>query len=69
MKVSSDAHNENGDDILYVSPHDYKINISQHINEFILMHIPMKAVCSLSDQECNLEMLKKLEEYSNLLNN
>ncbi len=58
---------EDGDDVIWLNPEDYQINLAQIIYEYIILSIPLKHVHP-SDHEgkssCNPEMLKKLKEYT-----
>ena len=53
------------DDIIYLSPTDSKIDISQIIYENIIFSIPLKRVHPVKNgkSQCNPEMLKKLNKY------
>jgi len=37
---------ESEDDLVYISSHDYKLNIAQHIFDFVNVSIPIKNTCS-----------------------
>jgi len=55
------------DNIINISDISNKINISNHIYEFIVLSIPVKHQHPLDDKgnrTCNAEMLKRLESYS-----
>ena len=58
---------EPGDDVIWLHPDDFQINVAQIIYEYICLSVPLKHVHP-SDEEgknsCNPEMLKKIEEYS-----
>lgn len=53
------------DDIIYISPSESEINISQVIYENIIFSIPLKRVHPVKNgkSQCNSEMLKKLNKY------
>jgi len=53
------------DDIIYLSPTDSKIDISQIIYENIIFSIPLKRVHPVKNgkSQCNPQMLKKLNKY------
>ena len=65
MKVANErVTNSMDDDIIYVSPKDFKINIADHINEFILMEIPIKVTCDLAGLKCDSAMIERLNQFS-----
>jgi uncharacterized protein len=37
---------ESEDDLIYISSHDYKLNVAQHIFDFVNVSIPIKNTCS-----------------------
>lgn len=45
VKVSEHPR-ESDDDLIYISSHDYKINIAQHMFDFVNISIPIKNTCS-----------------------
>ena len=49
----SDHVSESDDDLVYISSHDYKINIAQHIFDFVLVAIPIKNTCADVGQTCD----------------
>jgi len=62
-----ETESEEGDDVIWLHPDDYQINVAQIIYEYISLSVPLKHVHP-ADKEgkssCNPEMLKKIEEYS-----
>lgn len=58
---------EDDDEVIWLHPEDYQINVAQIIYEYIILSVPLKHVHP-SDKEgkssCNPEMLKKLKEYT-----
>lgn len=59
---SSDREDPN---VLIIAPEDDKINIAQHLYEFIILQIPMKKTCEMDrmgEKECNPKMMARLEE-------
>ena len=58
---------EDGDDVLWLHPDDYQINVSQIIYEYICLSIPLKHLHP-ADKEgksgCNPDMLMKIKEYT-----
>lgn len=61
-----EPENINDDEIMWIMHGDHKLNLAQLIYEFIVVSIPLKHMHpSLKNGEygCNLEMIKKLEQY------
>ncbi len=58
---------EEEDDVIWLPPEDYQINVAQIIYEYIILSVPLKHVHPSNEEgksSCNPEMLKKIEEYS-----
>jgi uncharacterized protein len=56
-----------GDDVIWVHPDEYQINVAQIIYEYICLSIPLKHLhlpTEKGENGCDPEMLKKIEEYS-----
>jgi uncharacterized protein len=58
---------DGGDEVIWLHPDDYQINVAQIIYEYICLSIPLKHVHP-SDKDgksgCNPEMLKKIKEFT-----
>jgi uncharacterized protein len=58
---------EEGDDVIWLHPDDYQINVAHLIYEYICLSIPLKHVHppgKNGSSGCNPEMLKKIQEYT-----
>lgn len=51
---------ENEDDLIYLSAHDYKLNVAQHIYDFINLSIPIKKTCTDIGLECDPAVTEKI---------
>lgn len=51
---------ENEDDLIYITPHDYKINIAQHVYDFIYLSLPIKRTCSDVGLVCDPAVTDKI---------
>lgn len=53
---------EDQDDIIYLSPFDYKINVAQPIYDFVLLSIPIKITCedNIEQKDCNVNFTNKI---------
>ena len=51
---------ENEDDLIYISPHDYKLNIAQHLYDFVLISIPIKNTCQDVGLVCDSSVTAKI---------
>ena len=62
----TDVLTEDSDEMIYLSPGDYQLDVAKLIYEFIVLSIPIRHVHP-DDKEgnslCDPEMLKKIEEY------
>ncbi len=55
---------EEAENVLILSEEEYELNLRAMVNEFIILSRPMRAVHSQEgDDTCDVEMLKKIEEY------
>jgi uncharacterized metal-binding protein YceD (DUF177 family) len=68
-KMGGDAevqdHNSEESELVILTSHDFKINISQWFYESVLLALPMLRNCdNLQVKPCNQEMLKRLNELS-----
>lgn len=55
-----------GDDLIWVNPNDYQLNVSQLIYEFICLAIPIKKIHPIDENgnsTCDPEMIEKLSKY------
>jgi len=62
----SEEISEDGDDVIWLHPEDYQINVSQTIYEYICLSIPLRHVHPSGKEGksgCNPDMLKKIDEY------
>jgi len=58
---------EESDDVIILSDNEYQIDISELINEYIILSLPLKKVHPADENgnnDCNKEVIKKLEELS-----
>ncbi len=51
---------ESEDDLIYISHHDYKLNIAQHIFDFVNVSIPIKNTCEDVDLVCDPTVTGKI---------
>lgn len=49
----TDYPQENEDDLIYLSHGDYKINIAQHLYDFVYLSLPIKKTCEDVGKECD----------------
>lgn len=55
-----------GDDVIWVSPNDYQLNVAQLIYEYVCLAIPIKRIHpddENGNSTCNPEMIEKLNKY------
>ena len=55
------------DEVLWVLPGDYKLNLAQLLFEFIIVSIPLKQIHPVGKNGksgCNNDMIEKLKQYS-----
>ena len=58
---------EEADDVLIIADSEYQIDVSNLINEFIALSLPLKKIHSSDEKDgngCNKEIINKLEELS-----
>ena len=62
----SETETDDGDEVIYIHPGSYQVEVAKLIYEFIVLSIPIRHVHP-EDQDgnslCDPEMLKKLDEY------
>jgi uncharacterized protein len=61
-----DETEEQTEEILVLSHHEFELDVTQHIYEFIHLSLPYKRVHpndKKGKSTCNAEMIKKLDEY------
>ncbi len=51
---------ENEDDLIYIGSHEYKLNIAQHLYDFVNLSIPIKKTCSDVGKTCDPAMTKNI---------
>ncbi len=51
---------EEDEEIVYLPTSAYKINIAQHVFDFILLSLPLKLTCDLVNKKCNPIMLQNI---------
>ena len=64
----SDHLLDNGNEVLFLSKDEEEINLMQNIYEFIYLSLPLRKVHpneKNGNSSCNIEMLKKLDMFSN----
>lgn len=44
---------ESEDDLIYIGAHEYKINIAQHLYDFVNLSLPIKKTCSDVGKTCD----------------
>ena len=59
VKVS-EFERESEDDLIYITPHEHKINIAQHVYDFINLSLPIKRTCSDIGQVCDPSIAGKI---------
>ncbi len=55
------------DEVMYLAHTAEEINLSQHIFEYVILHLPVRRVHPTDEngnETCNQEMLERLEEHS-----
>jgi uncharacterized metal-binding protein YceD (DUF177 family) len=58
---------DEGENVIWITPEDYQINLAQIIYEFVTLSIPLRHVHpknSDGKRDCNNEMLKRLKNYT-----
>ncbi len=60
VKVTEFAPEEEEDDLVYISPADYKLNVAQHLFDFILLSMPIKKVCKDTGKTCDPAITDKI---------
>ena len=55
---------ESNDELIFLAPDIYEINVSSIIYEFINLSLPLRHVCESVDKDCNPVMLEKLKQWS-----
>jgi uncharacterized metal-binding protein YceD (DUF177 family) len=61
-----EGNNEDEDEVIWLHPEDYQINVAQIIYEYSSLSIPLRHVHPSGKEGqsgCNPEMLKKIKEY------
>lgn len=51
---------EDQDDLIYINPGEYKINIAQHLYDYVHLLIPIKKTCENIEKNCDPEITKKI---------
>ncbi|MBC7425519.1 MAG: DUF177 domain-containing protein [Bacteroidia bacterium] len=51
---------EDEDDIIYLSPHEHKINVAQFIYDTVMLAIPIKKTCDMAGKICNPAATEKI---------
>lgn len=62
-----ETESEEGDDVIWILPEEYQINVAQLIYEYISISVPLKHVHpdrKDGKSGCDPEMLEKLEKYT-----
>ena len=66
---TGDITDDGDDEVIWLHPEDYQINVAQIIYEYLILGIPLKHLHPVSKDGsagCNPEMLEKLKKYSPL---
>ena len=53
---------EDQDDIIYMLPFEYKINIAQPLYDFILLSLPIKKTCDMVEKVCDAAITGKITD-------
>jgi uncharacterized metal-binding protein YceD (DUF177 family) len=53
---------EDQDDIIYILPSEYKLNIAQPLYDFILLSIPIKKTCDHVGRDCDSTITGKITQ-------
>lgn len=53
---------EDQDDIIYIQPNDYKLNIAQPLYDFILLALPIKKTCEDVGKQCDPAFTQKIAQ-------
>jgi uncharacterized metal-binding protein YceD (DUF177 family) len=53
---------EDQDDIIYMLPSEYKINIAQPLFDFILISLPIKSTCDMVGKVCDSAITGKITD-------
>ncbi|RYD82344.1 MAG: DUF177 domain-containing protein, partial [Sphingobacteriales bacterium] len=63
--VKLDAKNEGDDDeLIFLSPETYMLDVSLYIYEFINLSLPLKKVCEEGGKTCNENMIDYLDHVN-----
>jgi len=63
---SGEGNNEDEDEVIWLHPEDYQLNVAQIIYEYSCLSIPLRHVHPSGKEGqhgCNPEMLRKINEY------
>ncbi len=53
---------EDQDDIIYILPTEYKLNIAQPLYDFILLSLPIKKTCDIVGKDCDPAIVGKITQ-------
>lgn len=53
---------EDQDDIIYMLPSEYKMNIAQPLYDFILLSLPIKKTCDMVGRACDTAITGKITQ-------
>lgn len=56
----TDSELEDEDDLVYIGSSDYKINIAQHLFDYIYLSIPIKKTCHDIGSKCDPSIAEKI---------
>ncbi|MDP2175790.1 MAG: DUF177 domain-containing protein [Bacteroidota bacterium] len=56
----TDSELEDEDDLIYIGSSDYKINIAQHLFDYIYLSIPIKKTCNDIGRKCDPAIEEKI---------
>lgn len=51
---------ENEDDMIYISSSDYKLNVAQHIYDYVSLSVPIKKTCEDVGKKCDETVTAKI---------
>ena len=59
---------EDQDDIIYILPSEYKLNIAQPLYDFILLSLPIKNTCDKVGKVCDASITGKIRKLTRKVN-
>ena len=59
---------ENEDDLIYLGSHEYKLNIAQHLYDFVCLAVPIKKTCEDVGKTCDPLMTSNITSIIDIEN-